>query len=135
VVANLLANARTHTPPGTHVTVGLAPVRDEDGAATVRLCVVDDGPGIPPDLVPHVAERFARGDTGRARTTGSTGLGLSIVSAVVAEHGGRLRITSRPGETRFEVDLPATGRPADGPAVDVRATPPGAPGPGLSSRP
>lgn len=122
VVANLLANARTHTPAGTLVTVGLHAV---DGA--VRLEVVDDGPGIPPDLLPHVAERFARGDTGRARATGSTGLGLSIVSAVVAEHGGRLGITSRPGETRFTVELPA--RPATG----ERA--PAAPDVGLSSRP
>ncbi|MEJ2861037.1 sensor histidine kinase [Actinomycetospora flava] len=120
VVANLLANARTHTPPGTLVTVGL---HEADDGSVVRLDVVDDGPGIPPDLLPHVAERFARGDTGRARTTGSTGLGLSIVSAVVAEHGGRLAITSRPGETRFTVDLPAGDRaPAD-------------PGVGLSSRP
>ncbi|GAA4933715.1 two-component system OmpR family sensor kinase [Actinomycetospora succinea] len=104
VVANLLANARTHTPPGTLVTVGL---RTVDGDGVVRLDVVDDGPGIPSDLLPHVAERFARGDTGRARTTGSTGLGLSIVSAVVAEHGGRLAIASERGETRFTVDLPA----------------------------
>jgi two-component system OmpR family sensor kinase len=117
VVANLLANARTHTPPGTLVTVGL---HAADGA--VRLDVADDGPGIPPDLLPHVAERFARGDTGRARTTGSTGLGLSIVSAVVAEHGGELRIASEPGETRFTVDLPVTITAAD-------------PGVGLSSRP
>jgi len=113
VVANLLANARTHTPPGTHVTVGLRPDTGADGRAVVRLSVADDGPGIPPELLPHVAERFARGDSGRARTTGSTGLGLSIVSAVVAEHGGTLRITSRPGETRFVVDLPAAGAPAD----------------------
>ncbi len=104
VVSNLLANARTHTPPGTAVSVRLA---RENGA--VHLVVHDDGPGIPPDLLPHVSERFARGDTGRARTTGSTGLGLSIVSAVVAEHGGELRIASEPGDTRFEVVLPVAG--------------------------
>ena len=127
VVANLLANARTHTPPGTHVTVGLHPAIGDDGRAVVRLAVADDGPGIPADLLPHVAERFARGDSGRARTTGSTGLGLSIVSAVVAEHGGTLRITSRPGETRFVVDLPAAGEASDGAPAD--------PGARLSSRP
>ncbi|GAA4871442.1 sensor histidine kinase [Actinomycetospora straminea] len=126
VVANLLANARTHTPEGTLVTVTLR-AATVDGRAVVRLEVVDDGPGIPPDLLPHVAERFARGDTGRARTTGSTGLGLSIVAAVVAEHGGRLDITSRPGETRFVVDLPA------GPTTAARA--PAVPEGGLSSRP
>jgi two-component system OmpR family sensor kinase len=104
VVSNLLANARTHTPPGTTVSVRLA---RENG--DVHLLVRDDGPGIPTDLLPHVAERFARGETGRARSTGSTGLGLSIVAAVVAEHGGELRIDSVPGDTRFEVVLPVAG--------------------------
>jgi two-component system, OmpR family, sensor kinase len=127
VVANLLANARTHTPEGTLVTTGLRAATGGDGRALVRLDVVDDGPGIPPDLLPHVAERFARGDTGRARTTGSTGLGLSIVSAVVGEHGGALHIASRPGETRFTVDLPAAPAAAGRAAAD--------PGLGLSSRP
>ncbi len=56
VLTNLLANARTHTPAGTTVTVGLA--RGDGGA---RLTVADDGPGIAPDLLPHVFERFARG--------------------------------------------------------------------------
>ncbi|WP_433803659.1 sensor histidine kinase [Actinomycetospora sp. CA-084318] len=102
VVANLLANARTHTPGGTNVVVELARAGDE-----VRLVVRDDGPGIAPDLLPHVLERFARGDAGRARTTGSTGLGLSIVSAVVTEHGGIVAVTSVPGDTRTTVVLPA----------------------------
>ena len=105
VVANLLGNARTHTPPGSHVVAGLSRRGD-----TVRLEVSDDGPGIAPDLLGHVFERFARGDTGRARATGSTGLGLSIVSAVVTEHGGTLGVTSVPGETRFAVELAAADR-------------------------
>jgi two-component system OmpR family sensor kinase len=109
------------------VTTGLRAATGADGRAVVRLDVVDDGPGIPPDLLPHVAERFARGDTGRARTTGSTGLGLSIVSAVVAEHGGALHIASAPGDTRFTVDLPAAPAGADRAPAD--------PGVGLSSRP
>ena len=109
VVANLLANARTHTPPGTRVVAGLARRGD-----VVRLEVADDGPGIAPGLLEHVFERFARGDTGRARTTGSTGLGLSIVSAVVTEHGGWIGVTSVPGDTCFAVELPAAeqGSPA-----------------------
>ncbi|MCD2188839.1 HAMP domain-containing histidine kinase [Actinomycetospora sp. SF1] len=102
VVANLLANARTHTPGGTNVVVELHRAGDE-----VRLVVRDDGPGIAPDLLPHVLERFARGDAGRARATGSTGLGLSIVSAVVTEHGGTVEVTSVPGDTRTTVVLPA----------------------------
>ncbi|MFE9931766.1 sensor histidine kinase [Streptomyces sp. NPDC005533] len=106
VLVNLLANARTHTPPGTTVT---ADVSRETSA--VRLRVEDDGPGIPPELLPHVFERFARGDASRSRTAGSTGLGLAIVQAVVAAHGGRVGVQSEPGRTRFEVVLPLA-RPA-----------------------
>ena len=106
MVANLLANARVHTPPGTAVLVTLA--ADADG---VRLSVVDEGPGIPPDLVPHVFERFARGSSSRSRANGSTGLGLSIVDAVVAAHGGSVTVDSVPGRTAFSVWLPSQGRP------------------------
>jgi two-component system, OmpR family, sensor kinase len=101
VLTNLLANARTHTPPGTTVTVTLAA-----GAGTARVGVTDAGPGIPNDLLPHVFERFARGSTSRSRQDGSTGLGLAIVSAVVAAHGGDVSVTSRPGHTEFAVRLP-----------------------------
>ncbi len=101
VLANLLANARTHTPPGTTVTVGLS--SDPGGA---ELSVLDEGPGIAPELLPHVFERFARGSTSRSRQHGSTGLGLSIVDAVVTAHGGRVTVTSTPGRTEFHVHLP-----------------------------
>jgi two-component system OmpR family sensor kinase len=101
VLANLLANARTHTPPGTRVTVALA--ADQAG---VRLRVTDEGPGIAPDLLPHVFERFARGSSSRSRQNGSTGLGLAIVHAVVAAHGGTVGVSSRPGRTAFDVRLP-----------------------------
>ncbi|MFJ3643697.1 ATP-binding protein [Streptomyces sp. NPDC090108] len=102
VLVNLLANARTHTPPGTTVT------------ARVRrhgpwLCadVEDNGPGIPAGLLPHVFERFARGDSARSRATGSTGLGLAIVRAVAAAHGGSVTVESVPGRTAFSVRLPS----------------------------
>jgi two-component system, OmpR family, sensor kinase len=108
VLTNLLANARTHTPAGTTVTVGLAPA--DHG---VTLTVTDDGPGIPPDLLPHVFERFARGSASRSRETGSTGLGLAIVDAVVAAHGGRVHVDSRPGRTAFTVWLPTADARAD----------------------
>lgn len=107
VLVNLLANARTHTPPGTTVT---ADVSRETSA--VRLRIEDDGPGIPPALLPHVFERFARGDASRSRAAGSTGLGLAIVHAVVSAHGGRVAVESEPGRTCFEVLLPlAEGAP------------------------
>ncbi|WIY04883.1 HAMP domain-containing sensor histidine kinase [Amycolatopsis mongoliensis] len=98
VVINVLANARTHTPAGTTVTTTLS---TSDGV--VRLRVADDGPGIPPDVLPDVFERFARGDNSRSRAAGSTGLGLAIVAAVVGAHGGRVGVISRPGRTEFEM--------------------------------
>lgn len=105
VVANVLANARIHTPEGTKVAVVLA----VDGADAV-LTIADDGPGIPEDLQPVLFERFARGDSSRSRATGSTGLGLAIVAAVVDGHGGSVEAVSRPGDTRFTVRLPLRRR-------------------------
>ena len=101
VLANLLANARTHTPEGTTVTVAVGAMND---AAILR--VIDFGPGIPPQLQPHIFERFARGDSSRSRAAGSTGLGLSIVHAVVTAHRGTVSVQSRPGQTVFTVALP-----------------------------
>ncbi|MEV8509964.1 HAMP domain-containing sensor histidine kinase [Actinoplanes sp. NPDC051475] len=111
VLANLLANARTHTPEGTTVTVGVAA---EGGSAVLR--VTDAGPGIPAELQPHIFERFARGDSSRSRAAGSTGLGLSIVHAVVTAHGGTVGVDSGPGRTEFTVRLPAA-LPAEPDAV------------------
>lgn len=101
VVANLLANSRTHTPPGTSVTLSLLAAGD-----TAVLRVTDDGPGIPAELQREVFERFARGDTSRSRRDGSTGLGLAIVSAVVRAHNGSIELHSVPGKTEFTVLLP-----------------------------
>ncbi len=101
VLANLLANARTHTPSGTSVTVSLKPDRD-----AVLLTVADDGPGIPASLLPDVFERFARGDSSRSRREGSTGLGLAIVAAVLKAHGGTIEVSSTAGSTEFVVRLP-----------------------------
>ena len=101
VFANLLANARIHTPPGTTVDVAL--VR-QNGWAVVT--VTDDGPGIPESLRSTLFERFARGDSSRYRGTGSTGLGLAIARAVVAAHQGEIEVESSPGLTCFLVSLP-----------------------------
>ncbi|WP_354002891.1 sensor histidine kinase [Microbacterium elymi] len=110
VAANLLANARTHTPAGSEVTTTVL----RDGADAV-LRVHDDGPGIDPSVASELFERFARADRSRARKTGGTGLGLSIVRAIVAAHHGTITAHSVPGDTTFEVRIPA--RPDDPSAI------------------
>ena len=106
VVINLLANARTHTPAGTTVTVSVS--HEGSGSATRGvLRVHDDGPGIDEALLPELFTRFARADRSRARATGGTGLGLAIVKAIVEAHHGTISVRSTPGDTTFEVDLPA----------------------------
>jgi two-component system OmpR family sensor kinase len=148
VLANLLSNAGKHTPPGSTVSVALAlgdaPGGDasrgggspgggspgappdtavqrgvEPAGPRVELSITDNGPGIPPELLPELFERFTRGEVGRARDAGaagkSTGLGLAIVDAVVAAHGGAIVVTSRPGMTRFAILLPLLREPAGQP--------------------
>ncbi len=115
VVANLLANARTHTPAGTRVETGIAVA---DGQAVIT--VVDNGPGIPPAIQDQVFERFTRADTSRVRAAGagqgkSTGLGLAIVAAVVEAHQGSVSVTSEPGRTAFAVRLPLAPAPVPAP--------------------
>jgi two-component system OmpR family sensor kinase len=114
VLVNLLANARTHTPPGTTVTA-----RVQRRGPWMCVDVEDNGQGIPQELLPHVFERFARGDSSRSRASGSTGLGLAIVQAVAAAHGGAVTVDSVPGRTVFTVHLPALGR--DMPLLDDAA--------------
>jgi len=89
----------------------------------VELSITDDGPGIPPELLPELFERFTRGEVGRARDASaagkSTGLGLAIVDAVVAAHGGCIIVTSQPGTTRFAILLPLLPEPADQPQAQA----------------
>jgi two-component system OmpR family sensor kinase len=106
VMANLLANARTHTPPGTTVRSAISVAGDH-----AVLTVTDNGPGIPDDIRDQVFERFTRAEVSRVRTPGaatgrSTGLGLAIVAAVVEAHHGTVSVQSRPGWTQFTVALP-----------------------------
>jgi len=110
VVANLLANARVHTPAGTEVTVSLeAAGGTAADAGTAVLAVHDNGPGVPEDVMPDVFERFTRADRRRTDATGGgAGLGLSIVTAVVEAHGGGVTLESRPGATTFTVRLPVS---------------------------
>lgn len=130
VLVNLLGNARRHTPPGTTVTASLERV---PGVAVVRI--VDDGPGIAPELQSRLFERFSRGDPSQPReadgtgpggggsgpgagaglgagarsggSAGGTGLGLSISQAIVAAHDGEIDVISHPGRTVFTIRLPA----------------------------
>jgi two-component system, OmpR family, sensor kinase len=101
VLVNLLGNAIAHTPSGTRVTIALAAA---DGDAV--LMVADNGPGIAPDFLPHVFERFARADSARKHTTGESGLGLAIVEAIVRSHNGSIGVESSPSGTTFTVRLP-----------------------------
>lgn len=116
VLANLLTNARVHTPGGTTVTTAVREITDEWFGPAVQVTVADDGPGIDPELLPTLFDRFSRGDSSRARTgeQSSTGLGLAIVDAIVAAHGGRLEVTSTSAGTSFTVTLPRSESDEEG---------------------
>lgn len=109
LLANLLGNARKHTPAGTTVNTA---VRTDAG--WVRIEISDDGPGISPELTGRIFERFTKADAARAHDEeGSTGLGLAIVAAVAKAHGGRVSVDSHQpngdddrGYSRFTVLLP-----------------------------
>ncbi len=96
VISNLLTNARKYTPAGSTITVT---------GTTGGFTVHDDGPGFAPELAARAFERFTRGDLARTRA-GGAGLGLSLVEAIVAAHGGTVRLTSAPGDTTITVALP-----------------------------
>lgn len=101
VVANLVGNARVHTPAGTPVRLRAAV---EDGRAVVE--VTDEGPGMDPAVAARAFERFFRADPSRSRSHGGTGLGLSIAQAVVMALGGRVTLASAPGRgTTVRVEL------------------------------
>jgi two-component system OmpR family sensor kinase len=114
VVMNLVTNAVTHTPAGTPVAVTLEVTPAEhDGPDRVLLAVTDHGPGLSEEDRAQVFERFYRADPSRTRAAGGSGLGLSIVAALVAAHGGRVGVQSAAGEgSRFLVELPQHTGPA-----------------------
>ena len=102
VLANLVRNALVHTPAGTPVEIRLG---EEDGWAMLE--VIDHGPGIPAAARERVFERFQRADPERSRDQGGSGLGLSIVAAVVTAHGGGVAVADTPGGgTTFRIRLP-----------------------------
>jgi two-component system OmpR family sensor kinase len=111
VVANLLANLRVHTPPGTSATFSLTEV---DG--WVEASLADSGQGFPADALPVVFDRFYRADPSRSRRSGGSGLGLAIVAAIVEAHGGTVRASNDHGAVvSFRI-------PADSPGPNSRPT-------------
>ncbi|HEX7976855.1 MAG TPA: HAMP domain-containing sensor histidine kinase [Anaerolineales bacterium] len=104
VIVNLIGNAIKYTPAGGEVTIGLGKVDNQ-----ARLTVSDTGPGIPPEDLPHIFERFYRGEKSRTRSRDGKGfgLGLSIAFWIVRNHAGRIEVSSRESKgTTFCVWLP-----------------------------
>lgn len=118
---NVAANAIRHTPDGGTVTL-----RAEPADGRVRISVTDTGPGIPPEHLPHIFDRFYKADAARAGTAvaSGSGLGLSIVRAIVARHGGEIHASNAPGGGAvFTMILPAADRrhPANEPTAFTKA--------------
>jgi len=138
VFSNLIANALRHTPPGGTITLRAEPVlnpsvslgiKSAEGPALsaiegpapsvvegpahdgVRITVRDTGEGIPAEDLPHIFDRFWRGDRSRSRASGAgSGLGLAIARQLVYVHGGRIGAESEPGQgTTFTIELPTGG--------------------------
>jgi len=106
VLTNLVGNALRHTPPGGRIYICASRVPEG-----VQVEVEDNGEGISPEDLPHVFERFYRGEKSRSRATGGSGLGLAIARGIVEAHGGQIRAESEAGRgSRFYFILP--GRPA-----------------------
>jgi two-component system, OmpR family, sensor histidine kinase BaeS len=102
VLGNLVTNALRHTPAGGRIDLS---ARAE--GARVALVVVDTGEGIPADALPHVFDRFYRGDPARSQQDGESGLGLAIAKSIVEAHGGTIAVASTFGHgTTFTITLP-----------------------------
>src|SRR5262249_36966987 len=105
-VQNLAPNAIRYAPAGTPITLTARP-----RAGGIAITVADRGPGIPPEHQPHIFDRFYKADASREGVSGGSGLGLSIVKAIVERHGGTITVESGPGRTVFEMLLPFERRP------------------------
>jgi two-component system OmpR family sensor kinase len=122
VVANLIANAVTHTPKDAVIRVRAGVL-----ASRAVLEVADTGPGLDADQAGRVFERFYRADASRTRASGGTGLGLSIVAALVTAHGGEVELATEPGAgATFRVLLPLAAATPDVPDPSLATTTPGA---------
>jgi two-component system, OmpR family, sensor kinase len=101
LVSNLVGNARTHTPAGTPVELRVS----FDGPLAL-IEVTDRGPGVPPDLIDAVFDRFVRADLGRSRNQGGNGLGLAIVASIAAAHGGSVAVRNNDQGATFSCSIP-----------------------------
>src|SRR5207248_11073131 len=101
---NLAANAIRFAPAGTAVRLAATPRN-----RAVVIAVADEGPGIPAEHLPHVFDRFYKADAAREGVSGGSGLGLSIVKAIVERHGGTISVSSEPGRTVFEMVIAEGG--------------------------
>jgi two-component system, OmpR family, sensor kinase len=109
IISNLLINALRYTQPGGHVTVEVA--RDSQQGDRLRVAVRDTGPGIAPEDLPQVFDRFWRADRSRSRALGGSGLGLAIARQLVEAHGGTIGVESAPGQgSTFWFTLPLATR-------------------------
>lgn len=124
VLNNLLSNALRHTPTDGVVRIVASHARQADCATSHRdmVCVrvIDTGPGIPPDDLPHVFDRFWRADRGRARSQGGAGLGLTIARQLVLAHGGTIGVESEPGKGAcFWFTLPVAQAPVTSTTINA----------------
>jgi len=104
VIGNLVNNALFYTPPGGAITISA-----EQTARRVQISVSDTGPGIAPQDLPHIFDRFYRADSARDRASGGSGLGLAITRALVQAHHGTIDVHSAPGQgATFTISLPQT---------------------------
>jgi two-component system phosphate regulon sensor histidine kinase PhoR len=110
VFENLVENALKYAASGKRVDIALSAGEGPDGKREARIAVRDRGPGIAPEHLPRLTERFYRVDVSESRAQGGTGLGLALVKHILNRHGGRLTIESAPGQgATFTVHLPIAG--------------------------
>jgi two-component system OmpR family sensor kinase/two-component system sensor histidine kinase BaeS len=142
VVHNLLSNALRHTPPGGRVVISVEirpsekrgkeiPIHPtslpafQPSSPSLLVSVTDTGPGIPPEDLPYIFDRFYRADKSRSRAEGGSGLGLTIARYIVEAHGGRIEAQSQAGEgTRIEFALPITSRESKSETSGEHLSPP-----------
>jgi signal transduction histidine kinase len=107
ILRNLLRNAITHTPAEGEISITA-----HRSQSWVHISVQNTGPGIAPEHLPYLFERFYRADPSRARATGGSGLGLAVVKQMVQAHGGQITVTSQQGQGAcFTLTLPVPSRP------------------------